>query len=59
MPKSLALLFAVVGVLLLLAISASISFHQPWLALLFTIVSLFFIGAGFIVKARLRRKNGM
>jgi uncharacterized membrane protein len=55
--RSLALLFAVVGTLLLVSISFFMTQHQPWLVLLASIVSLLFIGFGFVVKARVRRKN--
>lgn len=55
LKKPLALFFAVVGVLLLIAVPISISFRQPWLVLLFSIASILFIGLGFIVKARLIR----
>ncbi|QGQ94816.1 hypothetical protein EHS13_07955 [Paenibacillus psychroresistens] len=57
MSRSLALLFAVVGTLLLVSISFFLTQHQPWLVLLASLVSLFFIGFGFVVKARMRRKN--
>jgi len=57
MSKPMALLFALVGVALLLAVPAAISFRQPWLVLLFSIASVSFIGFGFIVKARIRRKE--
>jgi hypothetical protein len=30
---------------------------NAWLAVLFGILTLFMIGGGFVVKARLRRKN--
>jgi drug/metabolite transporter (DMT)-like permease len=55
--RNLALVFAVVGTLLLVSISFFLSQHQPWLVLLASIVSLLFIGFGFVVKARMRRKN--
>jgi drug/metabolite transporter (DMT)-like permease len=55
--RGLALLFAIIGVLLLLSISFFLSTNQPWFALAAAFVSVFFIGFGFIVKARMRRKN--
>jgi uncharacterized membrane protein len=55
--RSLALVFAVVGTLLLVSISFFMTQHQPWLVLLASIVSLFFIGFGFVVKARMRRNS--
>ncbi|ANY65271.1 hypothetical protein SAMN04487969_12434 [Paenibacillus algorifonticola] len=54
MSKPLSLLFAVVAVLLMSATAISMSYNA-WLALLFAVLTLFSIGAGFIVKARLRR----
>ncbi|NHN33595.1 DUF5325 family protein [Paenibacillus agricola] len=58
MNKSLALLFAVIGTALLASISYAMSIGNIWLVLLFSIVSLFFIGFGFIVKAKIRKRNG-
>ncbi|GFZ77048.1 hypothetical protein GCM10008018_23200 [Paenibacillus marchantiophytorum] len=57
MSKPLALLFAVVGTLLLAGISLFIALRQPWLVLLCCIVSLGFIGYGFAVKAKIRKRN--
>lgn len=57
MNKPLALLFAVVGTLLLASISLFIALREPWMALLFTLISLGFIGYGFAMKAKMRRKN--
>jgi hypothetical protein len=57
MNKPLALLFAVIGTLLLASISLFISLGQAWLAVLSGVVSFFFIGFGFIVKAKLRKKQ--
>ncbi|GLX65952.1 DUF5325 family protein [Paenibacillus glycanilyticus] len=56
MSKPLSLLFAVVSVLLMCATAISMSF-SAWLAVLFGILTLVSIGGGFIVKARLRRRN--
>ncbi|MDQ6419817.1 hypothetical protein RB620_10275 [Paenibacillus sp. LHD-117] len=55
MSKSLSMFFAVLSVLLMSATAVSIS-YSGWFVLLFGLLSLFSIGAGFIVKARLRRK---
>jgi hypothetical protein len=55
--RNLALLFAVVGTLLLVSISFFMTQHQPWLVLLASIVSILFIGYGFVIKVRMRRKN--
>jgi hypothetical protein len=57
MNKPLALLFAIVGTLLLTSISLFITLKQPWLVLLSAVIALFFIGSGFIVKAKLRKKQ--
>ncbi|MNI45714.1 hypothetical protein D3C73_1001530 [compost metagenome] len=57
MNKPLALLFAVVGTALLAAISLFISLRMPWMSILFGVIALFFIGFGFIVKAKLRKKQ--
>ncbi|NEW08443.1 YlaF family protein [Paenibacillus sp. SYP-B3998] len=57
MSKPLALLFAVIGTLLLAGISLFIALRQPWMILLFTVISLGFIGYGFVVKAKLRKRN--
>ncbi|MFD0590704.1 hypothetical protein ACFQZE_22195 [Paenibacillus sp. GCM10027627] len=56
MSKSLSLFFASLSILFLSAMSISIS-HSGWLVLLFGLLTLFTIGAGFIVKARLRKRN--
>jgi len=57
LQKPLALLFAFVGTALLASIAYFMSAKQPWLAALAAVVSLLFIGFGFIVKARIRRKR--
>jgi len=57
MNRGLALVFAVVGTLLLVSISFFITQHQPWLVLIASIVSILFIGYGFVVKVKTRRKN--
>ncbi|WP_256759777.1 hypothetical protein [Cohnella sp. WQ 127256] len=56
MSKSLSLLFAVVSIVLLLATAFSLS-NNGWLALLFATLSLCMTGFGFVVKAKLRKKN--
>ncbi|MFD0696367.1 DUF5325 family protein [Paenibacillus sp. GCM10027628] len=57
MSKPLALLFAVVGTLLLTGISLFIALRQPWMVLVCSIVALVFIGYGFAVKAKLRKRD--
>ncbi|GGG63879.1 DUF5325 family protein [Paenibacillus radicis (ex Gao et al. 2016)] len=56
MSKPMSLLFAVLSVLFMLATAVSISING-WLALLMAVLTLFMIGSGFIVKARLRRRG--
>jgi hypothetical protein len=58
MNKGLALLFAIIGTLLLASISYALSIGNGWLVLLFSILSIGFIGSGFVVKAKLRKRNG-
>ncbi|WP_424766416.1 hypothetical protein [Paenibacillus sp. sgz302251] len=58
MSKPLSLFFSVLAIIFMSAMSISIS-HSIWLVLLFGLLTLFTIGAGFIVRARmLRRKKG-
>ena len=57
MSKPLALLFAVVGTLLLASISLFIALQRALDGLACSIISLGFIGYGFAVKAKIRRKN--
>lgn len=57
MPRFYALLFAVVGIVLLLGVSFFISGRSPGWALLSGVVFIFWTGAGFMVKARFRRKQ--
>ncbi|MEW9700649.1 DUF5325 family protein [Paenibacillus sp. SI8] len=57
MNKPLAFLFAVIGTLLLAGISLFIALRQPWMVLLFAVISLGFIGYGFVVKAKLRKRG--
>jgi uncharacterized membrane protein len=55
--RGLALLFAVVGTLLLVSISFFMTTGQPWLVLIASIISILFIGYGFVIKVQMRRKN--
>ncbi len=57
MPKFQALSFAVLGVSMMVATAVSLTVNG-WLAALFFILPLFVIGAGFIYKARLRKRDG-
>jgi hypothetical protein len=54
--KPLSLFFSVLAIVFMSAMAVSISYNG-WLVLTFGFLSLFTIGAGFIVKARLRRKK--
>jgi hypothetical protein len=58
MNKGLALLFAVFGTLLLAGISYSIALGNVWLVLLFSLLSVGFIGLGFVIKGKQRKRNG-
>ncbi|GAA3409264.1 DUF5325 family protein [Paenibacillus hodogayensis] len=57
MNRPLALLFAVIGTALLVAIAAAISFGNIAAVWLCSIASIGFIGFGFTLKAKLRRKR--
>ncbi|WP_165452634.1 DUF5325 family protein [Paenibacillus thalictri] len=57
MNKGLALFFAVGGAALLAGIGFALSIRSPWLVVLFAIASILFIGAGFITKAKLRKRH--
>ncbi|REE92870.1 hypothetical protein A8990_103177 [Paenibacillus taihuensis] len=57
MSKPMSLFFAVLSVLLMCATAISIS-YSGWLTVLFFLLTICSIGAGFIVKARMRRRNG-
>ncbi|MBP1154211.1 MULTISPECIES: DUF5325 family protein [unclassified Paenibacillus] len=57
MSKGLGLFFAVVGTALLASISYFMSAGKPWMAILFGIISLVFIGSGFVVKAKQRKSK--
>jgi hypothetical protein len=53
--KILSLTFAVIAVLMLMGVGIALSYRALWLALLLSLATLFIIGFGFILKARLRR----
>ncbi|MBD2845672.1 DUF5325 family protein [Paenibacillus sp. IB182496] len=57
MSKGLSLLFAFASVLMMSATAVSISYNG-WLAVLFFVLTMLTIGAGFIVRARQRRSGG-
>jgi len=56
MHKGLALWFSCSSIALLTAATISIS-HSIWLVLLFGVLTILNIGFGFIMKARLRRRE--
>lgn len=58
MGRVQALFFSFTGVALLLAVSFSISLRNGWLTLLFGVAAILWIGFGFAMKARARRRNG-
>jgi heme A synthase len=57
MSKSLALFFAALGVLIMIGIGAALSYRELGIALILLAVYIAVVGLGFVVKARLRRKN--
>ncbi|EGL18430.1 MULTISPECIES: DUF5325 family protein [Paenibacillus] len=57
MSRGLALLFAVIGTLLLAGISFAIALREPLLVVLFIVLSIGFMGFGFATKAKMRRKR--
>lgn len=56
MSKPLSLVFAVVSTILMSATAISIS-HNLWITLVLGIVTIGFIGAGFMLKGIMRRKQ--
>ncbi|QHW30765.1 hypothetical protein GZH47_07775 [Paenibacillus rhizovicinus] len=56
MSKPMALFFSILSVLLMCATAISISYNG-WVALLFSLLTIFSIGAGFIVNAKMRRRR--
>lgn len=52
-----ALLFALLGILLLTCVSYFMSAGHPWLAVLSGVAAILSIGFGFAVKARTRRRG--
>lgn len=56
MSKTMALFFSVFSVLLMCATAISISYNA-WVAVLFSLLTILSIGAGFIVNAKMRRRR--
>ena len=57
MSKPMALFFAIGGTVLLAVIAWFIAVGQPWMVLLFSLLTTGFIGYGFVFKARQRKKR--
>jgi uncharacterized membrane protein YhaH (DUF805 family) len=56
LSKTLSLLFAIVAVVLMIATAFSIN-TSGWLALLFGILAIGVIGAGFVIKGKQTKKR--
>ena len=56
MKPAAALAYSIVGVLLMLSVTFAMSFGMTFVALGLGIATVFYIGMGFIIKARLQRK---
>ncbi|MFM9328528.1 DUF5325 family protein [Paenibacillus mesotrionivorans] len=57
MPRWMALLFASIGILLLVGVSFFISLRNPWGVVLCGVAAFLWIGFGFGMKAKMRRKQ--
>lgn len=57
MPRWMALLFASIGILLLVGVSFFISLRNPWGVALCCVAAFLWIGFGFGMKAKVRRKQ--
>lgn len=57
MKPAMALIFAFIGVLLMMGIGISMAYGSPWMAVLFSILTIGFMGYSFALKARLRRRQ--
>jgi len=55
MSKPLSLWFALSSIILMSATAVMIS-HNGWIAILLALLTLFNVGYGFVIKARLRRR---
>lgn len=56
MSKPLSLVYAVISTILMSATAISIS-HNLWLTLVLSLVTLGFIGSGFILKGKMLRRQ--
>ncbi|WP_020616090.1 DUF5325 family protein [Paenibacillus daejeonensis] len=56
MSKQMSLFFAVIGVAFMFATAIAIS-HNGWLASGLALLTLVWIGSGFVMRARLRRQS--
>ncbi|OGX68171.1 MAG: hypothetical protein A2189_03435 [Paenibacillus sp. RIFOXYA1_FULL_44_5] len=57
MPKKLALFYAIIGVILLSSIGVALSYENLTIAFVMAVVSILYIGSGFMIKARLLKKT--
>lgn len=57
MSRPMALFFAVGGTVLLAVIAWFIAAGQPWLVLLVSLLTIGFIGYGFVFKAKQRKRQ--
>ncbi|MFS1514085.1 DUF5325 family protein [Chengkuizengella sp. SCS-71B] len=57
MSKKTALFFSIIGVLFLILTGIALSYQKSLLALSFLFLSFFTVGIGFMVKAKIRKKN--
>ncbi|MFS0727157.1 hypothetical protein [Paenibacillus sp. 1P07SE] len=56
MSKSLSLFFAVIGVVFMFATAIALS-HNGWLAAALALLTVCWIGSGFVMRARIRRRS--
>lgn len=58
MSKALALMFSTAGVVMLIGVAAALSYRNLWLALIMIVLYIVVVGVGFVVRARLNRREG-
>ncbi|MBC8081411.1 MAG: DUF5325 family protein [Gorillibacterium sp.] len=56
MKPILALIYAIISIILMLGISFAVSLHRPLLAAVLAVTTVLFIGSGFILKSRTRKR---
>ncbi|MCL6457380.1 MAG: YlaF family protein [Gorillibacterium sp.] len=57
MKPVLALTYAIISIVFMLGISFAISLRMPFLTLALAVVTVLFIGSGFVLKARMRKRS--